>query len=118
MQHKGLLPGGLFRGIAEIVTDNKQVIMSMKRKHLLVSGKVQGVSYRAYTEQKARALGLTGIVRNLADGRVEILAEGDEAGLQSLEEWAWDGSPLAEVSGVVAEQQSATGEFDDFRTVS
>ena len=92
--------------------------MSMKRKHLLVSGKVQGVSYRAYTEQQARSLGLCGVARNLPDGRVEIIAEGDDAALQALEEWAWNGSPLAEVSAVVAEQQSATGEFDDFRTIS
>lgn len=50
--------------------------MDTKRWQLLISGRVQGVYYRASTEQKASSLGLTGFARNLPDGRVEIIAEG------------------------------------------
>lgn len=92
--------------------------MAIKREHLLISGKVQGVSFRAYTEQEARALGLTGIVRNLSDGRVEIIAEGEESQLDALKQWARDGSPQAVVDDIDAEIQPATGEFDSFRTAS
>jgi len=92
--------------------------MTAQRWHILVSGKVQGVSYRAYTEQKARELGLTGIVRNLSDGRVEIIAEGPEAELETLNSWCFSGAPQAAVEDVVTQTQTATGEFTEFRVVS
>lgn len=92
--------------------------MADQRWHLLVSGKVQGVSYRAYTEQKALELRLTGIVRNLPDGRVEIIAEGPEAQLEALKSWCLSGPPHAAVEDVVAQTQTATGEFTAFRVVS
>ncbi|WP_049722898.1 acylphosphatase [Gilvimarinus polysaccharolyticus] len=70
-------------------------------KHYLVSGRVQGVSYRASTEQKARALGLTGWVRNLSDGRVELIARGSDSQLKLLEAWLWQGPSQAAVTQVV-----------------
>jgi acylphosphatase len=66
----------------------------------LVSGRVQGVGYRAATASKGRALGLQGIARNLPDGRVEVIACGTGEALAELVRWLWEGPPLAGVSGV------------------
>jgi len=66
----------------------------------LVSGRVQGVFYRAATEATARSLGLTGWVRNCKDGDVEIVACGAPAQLEALEKWLWQGPPRAQVTGV------------------
>ena len=69
----------------------------------VVSGRVQGVSFRAYTQGKARELGLAGHARNLPDGRVEVVAEGAPAAIDALGEWLWQGSPAARVSDVARE---------------
>ena len=71
-------------------------------KHYLVSGRVQGVSYRASTATKAKELGLSGWVRNLVDGRVELMACGPAALLSELEAWLWQGPAAAEVTHVEA----------------
>lgn len=68
-----------------------------------VSGRVQGVFYRASAREQARRLGLRGWVRNLADGRVEALAGGTPAALERFESWLASGPPRASVSGVSAE---------------
>jgi acylphosphatase len=69
-------------------------------RHFLVSGRVQGVFFRTATEDTARRLGLTGWVRNLADGSVELVACGAEAKLMELERWLWQGPPRARVAQV------------------
>lgn len=69
-------------------------------RHFLVSGRVQGVFYRASTQEQARQLGLTGWVRNLPDGQVELVACGDESGLVRLEQWLRQGPPHAQVETV------------------
>lgn len=82
-------------------------------RHFLVSGQVQGVFFRATTEATARRLGLSGWVRNLRDGRVELVACGEEVRLKELEQWLWQGPPRARVEQVVSgdvEQQT----FRDF----
>jgi len=66
----------------------------------LVSGRVQGVWYRDSTQRQAQALGISGYVRNLPDGRVEVLACGETAALQRLQDWLWLGPPAAEVTDV------------------
>ena len=66
----------------------------------LVSGRVQGVFFRASTRERAQALGLNGRVRNLPDGRVEVMVCGPQAALQSLHHWLWQGPPQAKVSEV------------------
>ena len=66
----------------------------------LVSGRVQGVFFRASTRERAQLLGLNGRVRNLADGRVEVTACGSQAALESLQHWLWQGPPQAKVSDV------------------
>ncbi|SYZ66612.1 acylphosphatase (plasmid) [Leishmania braziliensis MHOM/BR/75/M2904] len=70
---------------------------------IFVSGRVQGVFYRKYTALKAAELGVTGFVRNLPDGRVEILAEGTKTQVGALEAWCHRGSPEAQVTAVDVE---------------
>ena len=68
-----------------------------------VSGRVQGVFYRATCVRKARSLGVNGHARNLPDGRVEVLACGDERVVETFTAWLWEGSPASQVSGVDTE---------------
>lgn len=90
----------------------------MERAHLLISGRVQGVYYRASTEAIATRLGLRGWVRNLPDGRVEAIAEGPRARLEQLIAWCHEGPPAARVERVEYAWHAATGEFDGFATRS
>ncbi|WP_341939103.1 acylphosphatase [Marinimicrobium sp. C2-29] len=84
-------------------------------RHFRISGRVQGVSYRANTQDKARELGLAGWVRNCADGRVEALACGDADALDAFEAWLWQGPQLAEVSQVEArDADPSEGDGKDF----
>jgi len=69
-------------------------------KHIYVSGLVQGVFFRDSTRQIATGLQLTGGVRNLRDGRVEVLVAGEEADVQSLINWLKTGPKLAKVSTI------------------
>lgn len=85
-----------------------------KRVHIWVSGLVQGVFFRAHTQQYARSLGLTGWVRNLHDGRVEILAEGLPDALDRLIEWCHHGPSMARVDSADVHWEKAAGTFDDF----
>jgi len=73
-------------------------------RRFLVSGRVQGVFYRASTQVKAGELQLCGFVRNLPDGRVEVLACGDDTALAALQDWLWQGPSRARVDDVTAEQ--------------
>lgn len=71
--------------------------MSTTAARFLVSGRVQGVFFRASTRTEALRLGLSGYARNLPDGRVEVHAEGDEAAIATLEQWLRHGPPMARV---------------------
>jgi acylphosphatase len=70
------------------------------RAHVLVSGRVQGVYYRATTRETARERGIDGWVRNLDDGRVEAVFEGDREAVDEMVAWCHSGSPRAEVEDV------------------
>ena len=94
---------------------NVMPVSGDRRVRLIVSGRVQGVSFRAYTERMARSLGLTGWIRNLPSGQVEILAEGPADVLEKLVDWAHHGPSLARVESVEIERLEPTGEFADFR---
>jgi acylphosphatase len=82
----------------------------MHAARFLVSGRVQGVAFRAYTRQQAIALGLRGHAVNLRDGRIEVLAVGDADAIERLGEWLWQGSPLARVDDV-QRQEVNTGDL-------
>ena len=82
--------------------------------HIIVSGDVQGVFFRANTVTEATMLGLKGWVRNLPDGSVEVLAEGTRSALEKLLEWCSRGPAGASVSGLKSEWLAASGKFADF----
>lgn len=79
------------------------------RAHVFVSGKVQGVYYRATTRDTAGEAGVDGWVKNLADGRVEAVFEGERAAVESMVEWCHTGSQNARVDGVDVEYGDPTG---------
>lgn len=72
----------------------------MIRKHLFIKGVVQGVFYRASTRKEAERVGVTGWVRNLSDGRVEAVFEGEDEEVKRMEEFCWQGPPQAEVEDI------------------
>jgi len=84
------------------------------RLHAVISGRVQGVAYRYFAEKRAVSLGLTGWVRNLYDGRVEVLAEGERASLEIFLGEIRKGPRLAQVEAVNVSWEEATGEFRGF----
>lgn len=74
-----------------------------------ITGRVQGVSYRFYTQQRARDLGVTGWVRNEPDGSVAGHFEGPAGAVDALVAWCHDGPPAARVDGVVVSDGAPTG---------
>lgn len=86
----------------------------MVRVHLYITGIVQGVFYRQTTKKQATELGLKGWVRNLDDGRVEALVEGEEEKVNQLIKWSHRGPENARVEKVDIEDEDYTGEFVDF----
>ena len=80
-----------------------------RRAHLLISGTVQGVFYRASTESAATDCGVDGWVRNLPDGRVEAVFEGPEEAVEDMIDWCHDGSARASVSEVDVSYESPEG---------
>ena len=83
--------------------------MSRTRAHVFVSGRVQGVYYRATTREQAGERGVDGWVRNLDDGRVEAVFEGSAEAVEAMVEWCHEGSPRAEVEGVDVEYGEPEG---------
>jgi acylphosphatase len=87
-------------------------------RRCLVSGRVQGVYYRASAQQRARAAGIAGHARNLDDGRVEVLVCGDEGLVREFIDWLWIGPSAAKVTQVTVEviELHPTQLPQDFRT--
>ena len=81
--------------------------------HCFISGRVQGVCFRMETREQAMLHGLTGWVRNLADGRVEVMASGEEAQLKQLHEWLKKGPEHAKVVNLEATELEPR-EFEGF----
>lgn len=88
--------------------------MGISCRHFLIYGNVQGVGFRAATEQQAKKLQLSGWVRNLPDGRVEILAQGEEKALQALQNWAEQGPRFASVHNVMAQPVAVKADITGF----
>ena len=84
------------------------------RVNVIISGRVQGVWFRASTKQKADQLGITGWVRNTSDGDVEAVFEGDEKTIQKMLNWCHQGPPYARVENVKITKQSPSNGFGDF----
>jgi acylphosphatase len=82
--------------------DSQSTVRPVARR-CLVSGRVQGVYYRASAQQRARAAGIAGHARNLEDGRVEVLAYGDERLVLEFIDWLWVGPSAAKVTQVIVE---------------
>ncbi|HBH86799.1 MAG TPA: acylphosphatase [Syntrophaceae bacterium] len=87
----------------------------MRRMHVFISGRVQGVFFRAYTRETAMTLKLTGWVRNLPDGNVETVFEGKDEDVEAMLEWCKKGPPHAIVNNVEAFDEPYRGEFHNFR---
>jgi len=85
-----------------------------KRAHVVISGRVQGVWFRANTRDKAEQLGLTGWVRNTYNGNVEAVFEGEDEIINEMIAWCHKGPSLAYVSNVKVDFEEATGEFQSF----
>lgn len=85
------------------------------RLRIVVSGRVQGVFFRRAAADQARALGIAGHARNLADGTVEIVGEGSRGELELLAAWARHGPPAARVDEARLEWSRSLNEFSDFR---
>jgi acylphosphatase len=85
------------------------------RVRVFIDGRVQGVAYRFFAEKYALRLGVTGWVRNLSDGRVEVLAEGTAEHIETFLARLKEGPSLARVDGFDVRREASTGEFRDFR---
>ena len=92
-------------------------ISDKKRFHVTISGRVQGVFFRANTTRQARALGLSGWVKNLPDGRVEAVFEGECGSTEEMLSWCKTGTPPASVDHIDYVEESVTGSFSDFKIV-
>ncbi len=87
--------------------------MPERRVHLFVSGNVQDVHFRDNAHETARAHDLTGWVRNLDDGRVEAVFEGEEEDIETMVEWCHRGPVKADVEGVEVEEGDPQGDLED-----
>ena len=87
----------------------------MNRAELVVTGRVQGVFYRASAQQEARRLGLSGEIRNSPGGEVEAVVEGEKAAIDEFIAWCRRGPPSAEVEDVRVRWSEPRGEFRTFR---
>jgi undecaprenyl diphosphate synthase len=90
---------------------------SEARVNLIVKGKVQGVRFRASTRDEAKKLGITGFAKNLSDGSVEVVAEGEKTKLERLLHWCLKGPLLAEVQHLSLDWKPYTGEYSSFTIV-
>jgi len=86
----------------------------LKRVHVYISGRVQGVFFRAETQRAAKGFNLTGWIRNISDGRVEALFEGEDESVDKMLDWCHIGPPAARVEEVLITEEPYTGEFHDF----
>lgn len=85
-----------------------------KRVHLIISGEVQGVSFRYYTKEHADNLGVKGYVRNLPEGKLGVVIEGEKDAVNKLVEWCKKGPSSANVNNIEIKEEKPTNEFKQF----
>jgi len=95
----------------------QQKTSMMKRLHIYVSGIVQGVFFRQSTLTKAKEFGIYGWVKNLRDGGVEIVCEGNEESLKKMVIWCKKGPDGAFVSGIDVQWEDFKNEFKKFQII-
>ena len=86
----------------------------MRRAHLFISGYVQGVGFRWYVERSARRIGICGFVKNLRDGRVEVVAEGNDDLVEQFLQELKDGSFKGYIEEIKRVEEEYKGECSDF----
>lgn len=86
----------------------------MKRVRILIEGKLQGANFRYHTQQEAQKLGLTGFVRNLSDGRIEIDAQGDDASVEKILAWCQEGPQSAQLKSILFRYDEPAEHGTDF----
>ncbi len=91
--------------------------MGNARAHVIITGKVQGVFFRASTQDEALRLGLKGWVRNLPNGSVEAVFEGDKKAIEKIISWCHEGPPWARVQEVKVKWEPYQGEFERFSII-
>jgi acylphosphatase len=91
--------------------------MIQKRIHIFITGRVQGVFFRQSTRVMAIKNNVTGWIRNLDDGRVEIVAEGEESNINSLTDWCKTGPANSRVDEFELLDEDSTGEFENFDVI-
>ena len=96
---------------------NRKYYMSKTRAHVFVCGRVQGVFFRQNTKRQAQSHSVTGWVRNLEDGRVEGVFEGEEASVKALVAFCSTGPRGASVTDVAVTWETFKGEFENFRII-
>jgi acylphosphatase len=84
------------------------------RKHIYISGRVQGVGFRANARQKAQSIGVKGWIKNLFDGRVEAVVEGDKETVSQMMKFLKRGPSFANVTDVEIENENYSGDFNNF----
>uniref|UniRef100_A0A7C4ML70 Acylphosphatase n=1 Tax=Desulfatirhabdium butyrativorans TaxID=340467 RepID=A0A7C4ML70_9BACT len=91
--------------------------MEQMRVRVRITGRVQGVYFRAETQNAAQQIGVTGWVRNLRDGSVEAVFEGEAHRVRDMVAWCWKGSPFSRVDDVEVIEEPYQNEFQDFRVL-
>ncbi|MDZ7672368.1 MAG: acylphosphatase [Halanaerobiales bacterium] len=84
------------------------------RKHIFISGRVQGVGFRAFTRKNAQQLGVNGWVKNIYDGRVEAVLEGDNSTVKQLESKLKKGPRFANIDNIEVQNETYEGDFSSF----
>ncbi len=93
---------------------SRGIDMQKARAHVLISGRVQGVFFRAYTQRAAQERGISGWVMNSRDGRVEAVLEGEKEKVEDMIRWCHQGSPHSRITEVSVDWEEYSGEFRDF----
>jgi acylphosphatase len=86
----------------------------MKRVRILVEGRLQGMNFRYHTQQEANKLGLTGFVRNLSDGRIEIDAQGNDESIEKLLAWCQEGPQSDHLKSILFRYDELAEHISDF----